>query len=700
MGEKMFTTIWSLAISLAVVAGCGGESPGFESFDPSDTDSDMDTDTDSDTDSDTDIPSATVETSADTLVAADPRLEGFTTWPLRFSVESQGYSGLSCGITLGREDAVLMEFDFAVEDGVCGADWTGRDEDGDPVAPGVVTVAVTIFADGEDEPVATVDEEIEVLRLGMEEIQLGGDSAGTRIDLLWPEKDGEFEGYWELVADDVPWRLGPDTSLEPAGAVLDLADGSPRPLPQPWTDVKSPPLDDAAFDGVEHDTFNLPTAWVEGSLVTLEPTFTTSSAQYPDGLDPALVEIRLVAPEGTSLLDGDVFAHGETAAVVTDDSPIPSVDRFESTYEWTFEARRTPDGQWQTIPGGVTTTHALYGLVDEPTMGFSGIPHRAWVDVVDTVTGWVGGTSDDATEVAGILVHHVFDDMGLVYDDQNGACTYTEYPGWNFSGCRFDLAAFQRRDFGSVINCSDAAAILSTYANMVGVDFNYHILQNGQPFQTGFDLNYIVPIGFTEFDETPFAGGGGGFSYHAVVGPASGSNIFDATLLLDGDGTPTAPPHTVLYPDDLTEGDYLFGLSSEWNIIDVSYDEKVVLQQLSKSLEEAQPIAPMLPGMDLLIVRPRFFELDRTRFVYGAAGSPRVLVDVTEAAGAAGAIDALHRWRRTLAGPSEEIAGLGDIALGGRSAVGFTSGNRMIVVRSVDSSIDALEVAVLLAATP
>lgn len=658
-------SVWLLVLSLVLIAaGCGGQSPPFaEGAGDTDTDTDSDTDADSDGDTDTIPPSASVEAGAGLLVAADPRLEGFDGWPLLFDVVSSGYDGLSCHLVISRDEAVLIELDAPVEDGGCNLYWDGADEYGDLAPRGALDVRVEVMADGYDDPVADTEVTIEVVRIGFEEIALRGNTGGARVNLLWPETDGELEGYWVQAADEAPWRLGPDTATEPGGSVLDLADGTARPLPEPWTDVKSPPLDDASPDGVEQDSFNLPTAWMAGSEVIAEPTFTTSGIHDPYGADPTVAEIRLVPPEGTSLVDGDGFSNGGSAAVISDGSPVGSVDRFEWTLEWRFEARRAGEGDWLPIPGSITTTHALYGLVDEPTMGSSQIPHRAWVDVVDAVAGWVDSATSDPTEVAGILVQHVFDDMGLVYDDQSGACTYTEYPGWGFGGCLFDMAAFQRRSYGDVINCSDAAAILSTYANMVGVDLNYHILENGQPWQTGFDLNYIVPIGFTEFDETPFASGGGSFSYHAVVGPASGDNIFDATLLLDGDGVPTSPPHTVLYPDDLTEEDYLFALSSEWSIIDVGYDEKVVLQSLNKEV------------------------------LSDPAGAPTAIVYSRRFDSGAAAMDGLLAWREKLAGRSAEIRGIGDRAYGGRSAVGFVTGDVLTVVRSVDPSTDAARLA-------
>jgi hypothetical protein len=80
-----------------------------------------------------------------------------------------------------------------------------------------------------------------------------------------------------------------------------------------------------------------------------------------------------------------------------------------------------------------------------------------------------------------------------------------------------------------------------------------------------------------EFDETPFLSGRGAFRYHAVVGPADGS-FYDGTLLLDGDGTPTALPAIELLATGMDPIAYMVALSSEWAIINVSQDDLTELE--------------------------------------------------------------------------------------------------------------------------
>jgi hypothetical protein len=288
-------------------------------------------------------------------------------------------------------------------------------------------------------------------------------------------------------------------------------------------------------------------------------------AGAPGGGAPELVELRVVAPDGAAL-DGDAaFAPGATVAATTVDTPVPAVGRYDVDLAWRFEARAA-GGAWRPVPGAVTTRHRLYGLVAAPRFDRDEMPHRAWVEVVDTVAGWVAGETADPAAVAAIITERVYADMDLRYDRASGASAYTEYPGSGFEEAVFDLSAFVQRAYGDVINCSDAASIVATYATMAGVDLRYHILEHR--FDPRFDLNFIRAIGWDEFDETPFFSGGGGFRYHAVVGPGDGT-VYDATLELDGDGTPTAPPHTGLLARGLKPVDYLTALSSEYNDIAV-----------------------------------------------------------------------------------------------------------------------------------
>lgn len=504
-------------------------------------------------------------------IAADPKLEGFEGWPLVFDADAGRHTGARCVVRVLRGGARLVALDGSLAGGTCSATWDGRDDAGAWVAPGPLTARAEI-TDG-TEVVASAQAPIEVLRIGIAEVSLDPVEASGEVSLLFAAVGGVRRSFWETDPSSPSWRIGPDAT-EGAGAVrLELSDGTPRALPAVWDDLETPPMDGTSPDGVEDDSYNLPTAWIAGTTIDARVTLSGDVAGDPDGSSPQTVDVRVVPPDGLTLTAGDAFEHGAILVARTGASPVPAVGKYDVEWRWTFEAR-APGGDWTPIPGGIVTRHRLYGLASTPIFSGTDLPHRAWVEVVDTVAGWVGGETRDPIAVASRIVEGVYYDMGLRYDVESGASAYTSYPvGWN--DARFGLSWFQERDYGNVINCSDAASIVSTYANMMGVDFRYHILQHR--FDGGFDLNYIQAIGTPSFTETPFTGGRGAFRYHAVVGPADGT-LFDATLALDGDGTPTAPPHTLLLAQGMPPNEYLFALSSEWMQVAVSIDDKVVLR--------------------------------------------------------------------------------------------------------------------------
>jgi hypothetical protein len=208
------------------------------------------------------------------------------------------------------------------------------------------------------------------------------------------------------------------------------------------------------------------------------------------------------------------------------------------------------------------------------------------------------------------------------------------------------------------------------------------------------------------FDETPFDDGGGGFNYHAVTGPSDGT-IYDATLKLDGDGTPTAAPFTEIYATAMPEDDYLFDLSSQYSQVDVDYSEKVQLQNVGKlgagswTVEGKGAAAPLRAGIPVSAVAPEGMALlsitappapdHPVAMAFGdpARGEPSVLADVLVADDAAIARAALEAFLRSTARSLPPRAGVGDVAYGGAGAFGFTRDNVMVVYRSLDGEADA-----------
>ncbi len=500
--------------------------------------------------------------SADQLAAADPLLDGFDGWPLAFDARFHP-TGASCELRMERGGVVVRTIAGTLDASHCRATWDARDDAGAVLRPGPVTVVGAIVAGAAE--LASATSELEIVRLGVDRVSLTG---AARVPLLYRATGGVRDGWYEIDVAHTVWQMAPDRS-EAMGAPLELPDGTPRPAPPIHDDVLSPPLDPRSPDGVEHDTFSLPTAWVADAEIGVEARLSSSVAGALAGGDPMRNEVRVVAPEQLAI-DGDAaFADGSTIALHTITSPVPAVGRYDVEWAFRFEAR-APGGEWHLVPGRAPVRVRLYGLVGPPVFGFDTIPHRAWVDIVDTIAGWVDGSADDWERVAARVVSGVYYELGLRYDTARGASFYTSYSRSGYRDAVFSAQSFQLRSNGTIVNCSDAASILTTYANMVGIDLRYHILTNR--FGGGFDLNYIRAIGMPAFDDTPFDSGRGGFNYHAIVGSRDG-RTWDATLALDGDADPASAPHSLLLPQGVGAMSYLVALSSQADVIRTDHDD-------------------------------------------------------------------------------------------------------------------------------
>jgi hypothetical protein len=504
-----------------------------------------------------------------TPVAVDPELAGFDGWPIGFSLAGVPASA-SCAITLTRGSTTLATLAPTRSGSTCGATWTARGAGGERLPSGPLTATVTVTDGGA--PVLTASVPLALVRVGVTQLDLGDDPAGpagARQPLLYRRTAGQEDGWFELATTDAPFVMGP-ASDEVGGTTLAHPNGAPREIPAPWTDLLSPPLDLRARDGVAHVNVSYPSAWIAGSEMSVS-AWTTLEGELPTG-----AMVRLVPPHDLATTGGDVLEDGVPIALHTLGSPVPAVDRYDVSWAFSFEVRGAR-GEWEPMPGTITTTLRFYGLVAAPEFGFSTVPHRTWVDVIDRIAGWVGGAASDANGVGAQLVQHVYYDLGLHYDTASGASAYTDYPGAGFDGAVFYAQDFEERGHGHIINCSDAASILSTYGNMVGVDLRYHILTNRAGIDYGFGLNYLQAIGATSFAPSPFDSGRRAFRYHAIVGSMDG-HTWDATLAVDGDGDPLHAPFSLLLVQGLDAGAYLRALSSEAMNVATTLNQKVRLR--------------------------------------------------------------------------------------------------------------------------
>lgn len=397
---------------------------------------------------------------------------------------------------------------------------------------------------------ATAD--LTLLRLGATQLQVQNGDGGGRVPLMYHAVDKRSGNYYPI-----PNTLPASSLRVPSGEPeLDLPDGTPRPWPdKPWADLASPPVD--AMGAVLETGSTLPVSLVVDSkpdlVFTIGKTAAALSGSQPTGLTtPGLPAIRLVV-EGVAGSDLGLVREGDKATVRLPMTPVPSINRFETDLRWHFEWKR-PDGTYAAIADSDQSVKLrLYGVLGNEQGSMA--PNLPWVAVVDEGTQAIAGAARDAATVRALLVEYVYEKMSLTYDRRSGASAYTRYSGgtgWNTAS--FSLGEFLKRSRGRVVNCSDCASILSTYANMLGAKLHYAIIG------WNFKLNPILGIGATMFG-SPFDSGRLGFSYHAVTTPDATMTIDDATLAVDGDMDPTMAPHKKLLVQSLTGVDYLQRLS-------------------------------------------------------------------------------------------------------------------------------------------
>lgn len=385
--------------------------------------------------------------------------------------------------------------------------WDGRDEAGAVVPVGTYTV----YADLSSEGAVVVSEQaaVDVVRVGVSAGTLGGD----RIPLMWHAAGGTGM-YWDDGGDGGTFSI---SSLD--------SDGVVTPIPAPWADLYEPPEDPLGQ--------NLPAAYAWNARPTL--SLIVGGDVGAAALTPAI--------EGWTLTTG-IVAPGETV-VFTADAPLTT---GPGVYEASLSLR------WMAgdaIVGTQELPLRIYTLLGPPAFEESGAPYAPWVAVIDPALRAMAGVAPTEAAVLSALVAHIYFDLGLSYDTRWGASAYTQYDGDSFNDAHLDLSGFLDRDLGSVVNCTDCAAILEAFANMIGATLSYTILT------PGFDLNYIKAIGGDSFDHCPFDNGGCGFSYHAVTTPDEGGTIYDATLALDGDADPGSYPGEELLVQAISGDEYL-----------------------------------------------------------------------------------------------------------------------------------------------
>ncbi len=205
-------------------------------------------------------------------------------------------------------------------------------------------------------------------------------------------------------------------------------------------------------------------------------------------------------------------------------------------WHWQYRTRRGE--AWRDL---TVTRHTIYTILRRPTAPWVQQPltdlHLPWTEVLDYACRWAAGTHTPSA-AATAITRSVFNLGGnkLIYDSVLGASRYS-FPFFNCTEILKQLR--QGSPVGPLVNCSDCASIVSTFANILGCD-----LWQSQMGTLGqlFLLNLIVPIGLPAWQRTALSPG---FSYHEVAWTGACREddvVYDACLAVDAYGNPSIPP--------------------------------------------------------------------------------------------------------------------------------------------------------------
>ncbi|WP_457355442.1 hypothetical protein [Roseateles sp. P5_D6] len=224
-----------------------------------------------------------------------------------------------------------------------------------------------------------------------------------------------------------------------------------------------------------------------------------------------------------------------------------------ATLQWRWQARGHATAPW--LDAGVTQQR-LYALLSAPSSPWEtmpadpGNPALPRTDMLDVACLWARGARD-ASQAAARITEAVnrLGGTTLTYDALVGAPHYTV-----LGVSRFLCDAFLERlrggaGAGPLVNCSDCATIVSTFANLVGADLWQSKMGLVGP---GFRLNPLLSIGSRTWSTLH-----GGFTFHEVAWTGNcteNDSVYDACCHLDGDLDPAAPPRLPLLPMGLRFG--------------------------------------------------------------------------------------------------------------------------------------------------
>lgn len=272
------------------------------------------------------------------------------------------------------------------------------------------------------------------------------------------------------------------------------------------------------------------TVTIQAKFVISDPTVTSAQVQASGGgvlgaIDPFTVTFK------NGISDPDFV----TIALPHHTLPTGGVQRTDIAWTWSY---KPTNGDWTPL---TTTNHRIYVVLAVPTAPWtqSATPSSdtqvPWTELLDYACEWAAGATTPAA-VATAITKKVNSGLGLSYDTHGGAGAYTEIRASSriFLGTEFMKLLGGTGGKGKVVNCSDCASIVTTFANALGCDLTESTMN--APDGQGFDLNKIMAIGATVWAYPFVPPNPPHFSYHEVAWTGTNSyidGVYDACLQVD-----------------------------------------------------------------------------------------------------------------------------------------------------------------------
>src|SRR5260221_5703394 len=280
---------------------------------------------------------------------------------------------------------------------------------------------------------------------------------------------------------------------------------------------------------------------VAGKIITIQASFAADPGA------PATVDVRAdgggvlgaIDPTTINISGGASVPEFVTLSLAHHQIGPSGILKQDVQWDWFY---KSTDGTWVSMG---SSSHRLYVVLDtpfspwlQPPTPAASVTQLPWVDALDQACVWAAGKLNPL-DAATAVTQAVNINLGLTYDISHGASKYTQAVGltsWFLCTAFLAFINQQPQGKGNVVNCTDCATIVSSFANLLGCQLAAAVMASAG----GFLCNKIIAIGGGAVWNYPFPPANR-FAYHEVAWTGAfkhGDQIFDACLLADHSSNP------------------------------------------------------------------------------------------------------------------------------------------------------------------